>query len=206
MSEILTAKELKEYLMYETCVQCGHEERKYELHMSQLWKPVNQIVDELLNGVQVTTIDRLKFYQGNEAERNMRDRLQGICEVKNLPMGGKKKIYGFEGRLQGEIDGDIDNKILLEVKTVPNDDALAAATRDNTVPFRVFAQVNGYMYWGKYDRTIVIYESRGTGKLWCVDVEPDLKLQEELADKALMVLADKRVIETMKKFESARRT
>jgi len=196
---MIEAKELKRLLIDETVKQSGFVPRRGELHMSWLWMPVEKIIERVLTGEDPTEEMKVKFFQGNLGEEGIKNRLFAICRVDNSGMTFEhgRELKDFDGRLVGHTDCALLTEaedILIECKTVPDDDALYGSTMQSRgVPFRVYAQVQGYMLWGNYGRTFVIYESRATGLLWLVDVPADAKFQDELADKALEVLADERV-------------
>lgn len=190
----ISSRELKQHLLDAQRKLSGHQDRAGELHMSQLWLPVEQIIHEVLNGKPVREEEFQKFYQGNVIEASVIDLLL------NTPLQNvrtKVKLTAHDGLLQGEIDAVIDDSTVVEVKSVPNDQVLEEKTRDNRVVEHVFAQINCYMYYGRYRNGIVIYVSRSTGKIWTLDIRPDQMLQEKLAAKAALVLTNKDVYEAL---------
>jgi hypothetical protein len=195
MKKIL-ASDIKEGLIFETVQQTRFSKRVGELHMSQLWKPVKQIIDEVINGMTIEKENFGRLYWGNLGERGMTERLESVCKGLGYKIETKKKLEAFEGMLTGEADAVINEKILIEMKTVPTDDAIEKVKQKS--PYKVKAQLQAYMFYGKYERGIVIYESRATGQIYVAEMDADPNMQHELHNKAQLVLSDDRVIKMIK--------
>ncbi len=180
---------LKDKLVDETVRLCGHEERKGQLSMSWLHLPIETIVDQVRNGHHQDDCTKLKLYQGTHAEKGMRERLNLVCQVNNWSWGPPEVLTAYEGRLTGHTDGSI-NGCLMEIKTVPDVEALAQIKATGKVPFKVFSQMNAYLLWGKFDETaFAIYETRKEGEIWVLRVTANPRVQDELQQKAEQVLA-----------------
>jgi hypothetical protein len=171
----------------ETAVQSGHEERRGILSMSHLHLSDAEIVQQFRDGVQMDGHQKLKLYLGTLCERGIRERLEAICAAGAGVWTKPKEIRAFNGRLTGHIDGAID-KTLVEIKTVPTVKALEEMKLRSTIPYKVESQINSYMLWGPYERTLLIYEERETGTHWITEHFPNKHLQRDLHFKAEYIL------------------
>ncbi len=79
--------------------------------------------------------------------------------------------------------------MLIEIKTLQCVEHLEGLKAKGRVPFKVYAQMNAYMLWGKYERGICMYEERATGAQWLVEIYPSRKMQEDLKAKAERILS-----------------
>ncbi len=183
----LSANELHKLLDEETYRQCGHEERKGQLSMSWLHLPEEEIIDKVLNGCAMDDRSKLKLYQGTYAERGIRERLSSLLNSTSLLCTQPKVLTAYDGRLTGHTDGSIDDA-LVEIKSVPDEYALAQTRSKGKLPFKVFCQINAYMLWGKYKRAFVIYESREEGLHWVSEHYPNNNCQRDLIAKVETVL------------------
>lgn len=179
-------------LKAETAKRCGHEERKGQLSMSWLSLSDQEILARMKNGHTVDTETKLKLHKGTMAENDLRDRIIAVSESevgrKIGRWGPPRTLVAYDGRLLGHTDGEIDST-LIEVKTVPDRAVLEKIKQLPILPFKVRAQTNAYMFWGRYRDALVVYETRVEGDLWPVGVRPDLELQRELRKKAERILA-----------------
>lgn len=157
--------------------------------MSNLYLPVEQILERYRNGYNPDADQKLKLFQGTQSERGMRGRLEIVCKKLGLEWGEPRVLSAYGGRLTGHTDGDIDGETVVEIKTVPDVEILHRMKSDGRVPFKVFSQVNAYMLWGPFKRALVIYETRNEGFLWLVEVLPNNRVQAELQAKVESVLA-----------------
>ncbi len=168
----------------ETARMCGHEERQGELHMSMLYKEEWDILALLRNGWHATEEEKQKLFQGTWSEQGILNRLRGVCEKEGWTLQTGVKLEAFGGMVIGHPDAVINGHVLVEIKTVPNVDAMEKTLRDNKVPFKVFGQMQAYMFYGKYVTGIAIYEERATGLERIVEVPVDRAFQERMNTKA----------------------
>lgn len=167
---------------------CGHEVRKGVLGMSNLYLPVEEILQRYRDGYHPSEEQKMKLFQGTQSEIGIRGRLEIVCKKLGLEWGDPRTLVAYNGRLTGHTDGDVERQIVIEVKTVPDYEILKRMKQDGRVPFKVFSQVNAYCLWGPFERGLVIYETRNEGALWLVDVLPSRKIQDELKQKVERVL------------------
>ena len=184
---ILRADKLHTMLDQETAVQSGHEERRGILSMSHLHLSDAEILQQFRDGVQMDGRQKLKLYLGSLCERGIRERLKAICAAGAGVWTDPKEIKAFGGRLTGHIDGAID-RTLVEIKTVPTVKVLDEMKLRPTIPFKVESQINSYMLWGYYERTLLIYEERESGTHWITEHFPNKHLQRDLHFKAEFIL------------------
>jgi len=182
---------LHELLLQETINTCGHEERKGQLSMSWLSLPVEEIVQRVKNGHHEGLEKKLKFYQGTRAEEGMRTRLKAVLAFSPGQAIGEWKeprlLTAYEGRLTGHTDGAIGDTVV-EIKTIPDRRAMEEMQHRGKLPFKVYAQVQSYIFWGRFRDGLVIYETRVEGEQSLVPVMPNRHVQEELRQKAEQVI------------------
>lgn len=184
---IIKAETLQDLLDKETALQCGHEERVGIFSMSQLYLSEQDLLQKIKDGTQMNDRQKLKLYLGTHCEKGIRERLEAICSKGFGLWSPPRLITAFNGRLTGHIDGAID-KILVEVKTVPNEAVLSEMRSRKTIPFKVVAQFNSYMLWGPFEGTLLIYEERENGTHWITYHYPNKSLQRDLDFKAQYIL------------------
>lgn len=171
----------------ETALQSGHEERVGIFSMSSLYLSDQDILELIRSGVGMSEHQRLKLYLGTHSEKGIRERLEAVCRKGFGTWTPPRLITAFNGRLTGHIDGAID-KALVEIKTVPNEAVLSEMKLRRTIPFKVEAQINSYMLWGPFERTLLIYEERENGTHWINECFPNKNLQRDLHFKAKYIL------------------
>lgn len=171
-----------------TAEHCVHEERKGVLGMSNLYLPIDEILQRYKFGYHPDNEQKLKLFQGTQSEIAMRGRLMIVCKNLGLQWEEPEVLFAYEGRLTGHTDGSVNDHVL-EIKTVPNAEILNDIKKSGRVPYKVFCQVNSYMLWGMKKKALVIYETRNEGQLCLVEVLPSEKLQAELKAKAEKVLS-----------------
>lgn len=184
---IIKAETLQDLLDKETALQCGHEERVGIFSMSQLYLSEQDLLQKIKDGTQMNDRQKLKLYLGTHCEKGIRERLEAICSKGFGRWSPPRLITAFNGRLTGHIDGAID-KILVEVKTVPNEAVLSEMRSRKTIPFKVVSQFNSYMLWGPFEGTLLIYEERENGTHWITYHYPNKSLQRDLHFKAKFIL------------------
>lgn len=171
----------------ETALQSGHEERVGIFSMSSLYLSEQEILQRIKDGCEMNERQRLKLYLGTHCEKGIRERLEAVCRKGFGTWTPPRLITAFNGRLTGHIDGAID-KALVEIKTVPNEAVLSEMKLRRTIPFKVEAQINSYMLWGPFERTLLIYEERENGTHWISEHFPNKNLQRDLHFKAKYIL------------------
>ena len=186
---ILKATALHEMLDKETAIRSGHEERVGKLSMSWLYLSEQEILKRVREGVQMDDHQKLKLYLGTHCEKGIRDRLEAICKSIGHIWTPPKEISSFNGKLTGHIDGAID-RALVEIKTVPDEETLNVIKARGRIPFKVESQINSYMLWGPFERSLVIYEERENGTHWITEHFPNKQLQRDLHFKVQYVLGE----------------
>jgi len=125
---------------------------------------------------------------------------EAACKtISNLEPFGVGLIADFDARYRGHIDHEIGN-VLVEVKSAYWEKWLRIRG-DGQPEYKHYAQVQSYLRHGRgrWDRAVIIYVARdiphklfyGVGGLppfWCVDVNPNTKVQDELDIKAKWIL------------------
>ena len=175
-------------MLAETAAQSGHEERKGRLSMSWLWMDEQEIIMRIQAGCTATQTEKQKLYLGTLCERGIRERLRALCEHAGWQYREGGLLTAYDGKLTGHPDCFV-NDVLIEIKTLQCVEHLEGLKAKGRVPFKVYAQMNAYMLWGKYERGICMYEERATGAQWLVEIYPSRKMQEDLKAKAERILS-----------------
>lgn len=175
-------------MLAETAAQSGHEQRKGQLSMSWLWMNDEEIVRRIQAGCTATQTEKQKLYLGTLCERGIRERLEALCKSADWHYREGGLITAYDGKLTGHPDCFI-NDTLIEIKTLQCIEHLDSLKVKGRVPFKVYAQMNAYMLWGKYEQGICLYEERATGAQWLTEIHPSRKVQDELKAKAEKILS-----------------
>jgi hypothetical protein len=141
---------------------------------------VDEIVDQIKNGFKDSPEIRLRCYKGYQMESDLKSRIKGAYP---LSYSDGTEAVAFNGLVKGHPDFMFDN-FPADCKTVAIDEHLPF----NRVPRKVFWQMQGYMLYLNKPKSLVIYESRATGKLADFWISANLKIQEEIHDKFQQVI------------------
>jgi hypothetical protein len=110
----------------------------------------------------------------------------------SLPVG-RELIADFDPRYRGHTDHEAPDGTLIEYKSTGWNKFLKIQQRG--AGLRHIAQVQAYMRHGNYPNAIIVYVARDVPHrewqipFWCLDVERDERMMDELDEKARMVLA-----------------
>lgn len=164
----------------------GHEQRFY-LGMSQISRPEEALVQEMLTGTPTPgTDDRLRLAMGYHFERLMLERLHAMHLLRTAPR--RELVAAFDERFRGHIDGEFSDGSLLEIKSIT--EQKRQHIRDTRkLPAYHFQQVQLYLHHGGYDRAHVVYVARDSGQVLVKTLYAVPDVARELNDKARRVLA-----------------
>ena len=143
---------------------------------------VEEIVDQWNAGFVDTKDIRLRCYKGYQMERDLKTRMQIVFGARVET--GHIELSAFDGLVKGHPDFNFDG-FPADCKTVQIDDHLP----NGRVPRKVYWQMQGYMLYANKPKALVIYESRGSGKILDFWLDANLKIQEEIHDKFTQAIA-----------------
>jgi len=144
-------------------------------------------VDELIDQYRVGFADgitiRLRCYKGYQMEDDLRGRL-----IKTHPefISAGGEISAFDGIVKGHPDFRFDRRPG-DCKSVLMDSWIP---ENGKLPRKVYWQMQGYMLYGYFDESLVVYESRESGRIKAFAVRANPKIQEEIDKKLRQVVAE----------------
>ncbi len=158
-----------------TQVNSHFEHKRNYIPLSQAYKEFAELISDYKKGYEATVEDKLKCYKGYQMEKDIVDRLQKIYfnSIKT-----SMEISAFDGKVKGHPDFSLngnpgDCKSVLKDEWLPND----------KLPWRVYCQMQAYMFYSGTQESYVVYESRESGILKSFTVFPDKKLQYDISYK-----------------------
>lgn len=172
------AKLRKGVLNY-TVKQWGDDGREY-LGMSQIGKCPARLYLDLMYGQEVNF--QLSLY-GHLGEMFEKDMIRRIEQAFDLEVGPSRELIDFDGQFQGHTDGEIDETLLLEIKSTTSARIKkVAATKTPYHPHRW--QVQAYMHYGPWERCHIVYVARDDGSIFVVEEFRSSSYGEKIRAKA----------------------
>jgi hypothetical protein len=158
------------------------EESRSYISMSAASKNPIEIAEGYLNGQKADLHARLKCYKGYQMEKDLLNRLEAIygCQLERHP-----ELSAFDGWVKGHPDGkltlpEFEQPIYLDCKSVNLNEHLPSV---ETIPYKVFMQLQAYMLFSNTKLGLIIYESRQSGLIRHFWTRPVRKIQEQIMDK-----------------------
>lgn len=172
--------QIANYLENYTCGISNFDTARDYISISHCGLEVDEIIDQYKNGFKDSPEIRLRCYKGYQMESDLKTRIQAA-----FPNRYSQGIEAsaFNGLVKGHPDFMFDN-MPADCKTVAIDEHLP----NGRVPRKVFWQMQGYMLYLNKSSSLVIYESRATGRLMDYWINANLKIQEEIHDKFEQVI------------------
>lgn len=166
----------------------GFEPHRKYLGMSRINDCPLRLYRELMHGRYSETTERsaLRFLRGDLFEQATILRLHqaGIYQ----PDSRRECIADFDSRFRGHTDGASVDGDLVEIKSTNHEDFKRIAATHKPMPAHL-AQCQMYMRFGAYRHGLLVYVSTETYDHFLLDVDPILRFQETLIDKAKTILA-----------------
>ena len=159
-----------------TAANSGFETSRDYVSLSQIHLPAEEIIRQYFDGFKADHLARLKCYKGYQMERDLKERIVntfGSDRVYTMPI-----VTAFDSIVAGHPDFLLD-KLPADIKSVPLDEHLPV----DRVPRRVFLQLQAYMLYGNWPRSLAIYESRETGRIIDFWINPVANVQNEIHAK-----------------------
>lgn len=163
----------------------GDFEKRNYLGMSQMWKCPRRLLHELRNGRRRPGFRGLVYcHEGLVHQADVVERLDVIGI--DLRRREAELVAPFDSRFRGHVDGEVDGALLeiksLSVNGMENVRFHGPRRRDRL-------QVQAYMRYGGWERTLIVYKSRDTGRLWVEEILYNESEAQRLEEKAKSVLA-----------------
>lgn len=136
---------------------------------------IEEILNQWANGFEDSLDIRLKCYKGYQMEDDLKARCKKVFGNDFFDYG---EISAFNGIVKGHPDFKYQG-LPGDIKTVALDEYLPT----QKLPRRVYYQMQGYMLYSNTHKSLVIYESRATGKIVDFWVYPNASIQKEINDK-----------------------
>jgi len=152
--------------------------------LSQCVAPADELLKMFFDGFTDSPEVRLRCYKGYQMEKDLKERL---IAMPDLNFTEHEEISAFDGLVLGHPDLQFHKTnifIPCDCKSVPLDEHLP----ESLLPRRVYWQMQGYMLYAKKDESLVIYESRETGKIRDYKVRSNEGIQSEIHAKLQFVI------------------
>jgi len=181
----MNAAELQQTLLDWSVKHSGYEDHRNYIGLSGIGDCPKIIFRRYFNSSVIQVKEHLRTRYSYEIEGIIKERLR---KMGILAIG--KDISAHLGRVQGHVDGVVAGK-LLEIKTVP----LAVDLPFVRIPWKVYWQVQGYMHFGGYDETLIIYFARadGTFRTFEVLADPMVAVEMDAKIKSILECIDRRL-------------
>lgn len=163
-----------------TCNISHFETSRDYISISHCGLSVDEIFEQHTQGFSDTPDIRLRCYKGYQMEADLKARIKGAFPTRYKD---GVEVSAFGGKVKGHPDFMFDG-FPSDCKSVPLDEHLP----QGRVPRKVYWQMQGYMLYLNTSTSLVIYESRATGKLLDFWISANLKIQEEIHDKFTEVI------------------
>lgn len=137
---------------------------------------------------------RLRCYKGYQIEKDLVGRIKKVF-TNRITTGFE--ISEFDGLVKGHPDFCFDD-LPGDCKSVPNDEHLPFAKEGKQIPRKVFWQMQGYLYYMKKPKGLLIYEVRDTGRIqdYWVYANPTIGETIHSNNKAIVAEIQKRQLKS----------
>jgi len=155
-------------------------ERDY-ISLSHIHLSVDEIINQFKAGFKDTVPIRLKCYKGYQMERDLVERIKAVWGER---IKTDIEVSAFDGLVKGHPDFAFDN-YPGDCKSVLMDDWIP---KDGKLPRRIYWQMQAYMKYSEKDKSLVIFESRESGKLVDFWVKENRDIQNEIGEKLQQII------------------
>lgn len=177
----MDAKDIRGKLLSYTRRQYRPFDNTQYLDMSRLGECPRKLAWEMLHGVNPSDDLKMRLCKVQQSEADLQSRLARTIGNR---FTGTRPIQALQGKVVGFTNGEADG-VLLKIKSVPDDDALP----DGRAPNNHYWMTQALMHFGKFARCIVIYESRGSGRIRTYEHLYNVVIGLECERKARLVLS-----------------
>lgn len=159
----MRSEELQRRLTDWSVINSGYDEKRNYIGLSSIADCQRILYRKFFNRTGTSIEQRLRTRASYEIEFNLKERLKAMGFLKP-----GKEIRLYEGLVQGHTEGEIVGN-LFEIKTVP----LSEHFPDGKIPAKSYWQCQGYMKYGKYPMTLLLYYGRDDGLFKFYEVHPN---------------------------------
>lgn len=180
LSEIkngLFSSEIEKY----TLENSNFQQKRNYISLSHIHLSVDEIINQFKAGFEDTIPIRLKCYKGYQMEKDLMHRIKAVWGER---IKTDIEISAFNGLVKGHPDFTFDD-YPGDCKSVLMDDWIP---KDGKLPRRIYWQMQAYMGYSGKNKSIVIFESRESGKLVDYWVRPNWTIQNEINEKLKQVI------------------
>lgn len=158
--------------------------RKY-LGMSGIAKCPRELFFDFVRGRQPNEQAHLYCYVGYLFERDVKARLGELGIY--VPGSEMELVAPFDARFRGHIDGQTQDGMLLEIKSI-NEKAFELLLQTERAKPDHYLQVQTYMHFGTWTDAVIVYVCRDTFAHRVLHVAKSTMHGEEMERKAKMIL------------------
>jgi len=170
-----------------TIINSNFEDKRDYISLSNIYKPVDELISDYMNGYTATDSQKIMCYKGYQMEDDLISRLI-ISYPNSIKTGHEISIEN--GLIKGHPDF-LFNTIPGDIKSVALDEWIP---KDKfSLPKKVLWQIQAYMYFMESDKGIIIYESRQSGIIKDFLCYRNTPLQKMIGQKIFDII--QRVIE-----------
>lgn len=178
----MTAQELQKSLTDYTVANCGFEEKRNYVSMSNIFMEPEELVRQYQAGYSADTTARLKCYKGYQMELDLKRRIAEIFILPNPTteilldpeFSSSDRLFKCHPDLM--IDGyPADCKSVLKDEWIP--ESFSKVSR------KIKYQMQGQMMLSKTKQSFIIYESRESGLIKVIDVYINEAVVGEIIEK-----------------------
>ena len=177
-----------------TAANSNFETSRDYVSISHASDSVEQMIQTYYAGFEDSLDIRLRCYKGYQIERDLVSRIKKVF-TNRITTG--IEISEFGGLMKGHPDFLFDD-MPADIKSVPNDEHLPFHTPDRKIPRRAFWQMQGYLFYMKKERGVLVYEVRDTGRIrdFIVKAVPSIGLEIDQKFKTVIAEINKRQLKS----------
>lgn len=181
----MNTKDFESELIRYTTLNSHFDNTRNYISLSNVSKPVEDILYDYYHGYNADTKAMLKCYKGYQMERDLKQRIQNVCTIMQIPFSDKIELSLGADYIKGHPDLLINN-IPAYCKSVLKDEWLPETSRN--ISYKIKCQLNAYMMAANCDYAYAIYESRESGLLKELLYDADRLIQKQITDKIEQII------------------
>ena len=171
---------IKEALIDYTERISNFDTKRDYVSLSHCYLPIEKILEQFTKGFYVNGKTKLKCYKGYQMEEDLKRRMKHLFSNR---IKEAEEIVAFNGLVKGHPDFQFDN-LLGDCKSVLKDDWI---WDNGKIPNRVFYQMQGYMHYSDFKKSIIILESRESGLIQEYIINYNDRIGKEINEKMIQV-------------------
>lgn len=168
-------------LLAESYATSKFEERRNYVSLSNIIKPVDDLVSDYVNGQTCDNAGRLKCRMGYWMERGLMER---VLKLQYAQMGYEIVVPSSNNLIKGHPDfkyakcpGDCKSFLLDEY--LPD---------ERKIPKKIYWQMNAYMLYDDADRSFLVCESRQSGMIKVITIRRNESVCNAIDEKCQLII------------------